>query len=141
MGAGGRGGEGVVVVVLLLFAVGDVHAACCGVRGGATARTPRLDRTGSTSAAVVFGGLAAPARVPAAPAHFLELYVAVWTTGFAAAANTTTTAFESADDETPGFGGWDAGEAGDGGGEVAHDVADGEGTMVEEDFGEVVFGE
>ena len=75
--------------------------------------------------------------VPAAPADFFEVDVAVEAAGFAAAA----AAFEGADDEAARFGRGDAGEAGHGGGEVAHDVADGEGAVAEEDAGEVVFGE
>lgn len=83
------------------------------------------------------GGVAALFGVPAAPADFFEVDVGVDAGAVAAAA----AAFERADDEAARFGGGDAAEAGDGGGEVAHYVADGERAVGQQDVREVVFGE
>lgn len=100
----------------------------CEVRGGVADDGPAA--TGSRRLPALFG-------VPAAPADFFEVDVAVEAAGFAAAA----AAFEGADYEATGFGRGDAAETGDGGGEVSHYVADGEGAVGQKDGGEVVFGE
>ena len=86
---------------------------------------------------LVFSGrLSSFPSIPSAPANFFKHDVPVDTTLLAVAA----TAFQSSNYQSSCFRGRNARETRDGGGQVAHDVTDGEGTVFEEDPGEVVLG-
>lgn len=82
------------------------------------------------------GGLSTSPSIPSPPANFFKHDVSVDTTLLAIAA----TAFQSSYNQSPGFRGRNAGKTWDGGGQVAHDVTDGEGTVFEEDAGEMMLG-
>lgn len=75
-------------------------------------------------------------RVPSAPSHLLELDVSAQSAAIA-----TSTSFQSSDYQSSSLGWRDAGESRNGGGEVSHDVANGEGAIVEKDVGKVVLRE
>ena len=82
------------------------------------------------------GRLSSFPSIPSAPADFFKHHIPVDATLLAIAA----TAFQSSHYQSSCFRGRNAGESWDGGGQVAHDVTDGEGTVFEEDAGQVVLG-
>lgn len=84
----------------------------------------------------VSGRLSSSPSIPSAPAHLFKHHVPVHTTLLAV----TATTFQSSDYQSSCFRGRNARETWDGGGQVAHDVTDGEGTVFEQDAGEVVLG-
>ena len=82
------------------------------------------------------GGLTSFPSIPSAPADFFKHHIPVDATLLTVAA----TAFQSPHYQSSCFRGGDARKAWDGGGQVAHDVTDGEGTVFEEDAGKMVLG-
>lgn len=85
---------------------------------------------------LIFSGrLSSFPSIPSAPADFFKHDVPIDTTLLAVAA----TAFQSSDYQSSCLCRRNSRETWDGGGQVAHDVTDGEGTVFEEDAGEVVF--
>ena len=74
--------------------------------------------------------------VPSAPADLFKHHIPVETTLLAV----TATAFKSSHYKSSCFRRGDTREAWDGGGQVAHDMTDSEGTVFEEDTGQVVLG-
>lgn len=83
---------------------------------------------------VLSGRLSSFPSIPSAPANFFKHHVPVHTTLLAV----TATTLQSSDYQSSCFRGRNAREAWDGGSQIAHDVTDSEGTVFEEDAGEVV---
>jgi hypothetical protein len=71
--------------------------------------------------------LAASTRIPAAPTDFLKDDIAIDTSTL----TTVASAFQGSHDKSARFGGRDARKPGDGGGEIAHDMADCQRAVVE----------
>lgn len=74
--------------------------------------------------------------VPTAPSHLFKDNIAIQTTSLATAA-----ALESGHHQSASLGRRDSGKARDGCGQVTHDMSDGQGTLVQHDLRQVVFGQ
>lgn len=74
--------------------------------------------------------------VPTAPSHLFEDNIAIRTSALVTAA-----ALESGHHQSASLGGRDSGKARNGRGQVAHDMTDGQGTLVQHDLRQVVFGQ
>lgn len=82
-------------------------------------------------------GMSSSPSVPTSPPDFLEDHISIDSPLLAV----TATTFQSSDYQSSRLSWWNSRESGNSGGQVAHDVTDGEGAVFQKDTGKVVLGQ